>query len=206
MMVVETKTKKCSGCKRELLASEFSKNRSEKDGLNHYCRTCKRPQAKKHYIKNREKINERCREYYIEHANRMNEQSKEYRRKNRGGCREYNREYWISECGRAACRKAVRNYHTTFKGRLGRKFNGMDQRCNNPNNIKYKDYGGRGIQNKFDSPDEFRDYVVNELGITSIEQIMELQIDRIDNDGHYEKGNIRFVTCTENNNNKRRFE
>ena len=41
-------------------------------------------------------------------------------------------------------------------------------------------------------------YVIDELRVDP----RGLQIDRIDNDGHYEKGNIRFVTCVENNNNR----
>ncbi len=205
-MGAKTKTKKCVGCRREIPVSEFSKNQSEEDGLDRYCRTCKRQRARKYYTRNKEKINGRGREYYMGHTDRMNEQSKEYRRKNRKECQEYHKEYRASENGRAACRRAVRKHCVTFKGHLGRKFNGMDQRCNNPNSTRYKDYGGRGIKNKFGSPDEFRGYIMTELGITSIEQIAGLQIDRINNDGHYEKGNIHFVTCKENNNNKRRFK
>ena len=75
----------------------------------------------------------------------------------------------------------------------------MRQRCNNPDQKAYKNYGGRGIKVCFGSADEFVDCVINELQIDP----RGLQIDRIDNDGNYERGNIRFVTRRENNENKR---
>ena len=80
----------------------------------------------------------------------------------------------------------------------------MNQRCNNPEAQNYKYYGGRGIKNKFTSLDEFRDYVMNELRVDP----RGLDIDRIDNSGHYEKGNIRFITHKENcqNRNKRKHK
>ena len=40
------------------------------------------------------------------------------------------------------------------------------------------------------------------LGITKLEQIKGLTIDRIDNDGHYEPGNIQFISHKLNCNNK----
>ncbi len=86
-------------------------------------------------------------------------------------------------------------------GHLRRVFAAIKHRCNNPSNGAFKNYGGRGIQNKFSSVDEFVDYVVNKLQVDP----RELHIDRINNNGHYEKGNIRFVTCKENNNNKKRI-
>ena len=63
----------------------------------------------------------------------------------------------------------------------------------------YKNYGGHGIKNKFKSTGEFVDYVINELQVDPC----GLQIDRINNDGNYERGSIRFVTCSENNRNRR---
>ena len=59
-------------------------------------------------------------------------------------------------------------------------------RCNNPNHPSYEHYGGRGIQFKFETFQEF----IDELGIRP----QGLQLDRIDNDGHYERGNVRWTT------------
>lgn len=62
----------------------------------------------------------------------------------------------------------------------------------------YNRYGGRGIRCKFNSFEEFFCYIVNTLEIDP----RGLQIDRVNNNGHYEIDNIRFVTAKENCNNR----
>ena len=109
--------------------------------------------------------------------------------------RKCNRRYQQSNKGK----KMRLKYLNTIKGHLRQVYGAMKNRCNNQTNNRYKRYGGRGIKCRFTS-DEFVDYVVNVLKVNP----MGLQIDRINNDGHYEVGNIRFVTCKENNNNKSR--
>lgn len=96
-------------------------------------------------------------------------------------------------------RKYYKKYYATIKGLLRKKYADIIKRCTNPNFKQYKDYGGRGIKCLFTS-DEFVDYVINELKIDP----RGLAIDRIDNDGHYKRGNIQFITCSENNKNKRK--
>ena len=88
--------------------------------------------------------------------------------------------------------KQMKEYRKTFMGSLRRRFDTIKQRCNNPYSPDYKYYGSRGIKCLFESSDEFIDYIFNEL-----------QIDRIDNNGHYERGNIRLTTAKENSNNRR---
>lgn len=92
-----------------------------------------------------------------------------------------------------------KRYNKTINGHLRHVWYAMLQRCNNPKLKPYKDYGGRGIEVKFASFNDFYDYVVKVLKIDP----RKLTIDRIDNDGNYEKGNIRFVTMTENCRNRR---
>ena len=110
------------------------------------------------------------------------------------------RKFWQSPAGKLASREYHKKYHSTIAGHLYQVFSNIKQRCNNPNNKSYIDYGGRGIKNNFKSLDDFRNYIINELLIDP----RGLEIDRIDNNGHYEKGNIRFVTRSENCYNRKR--
>ena len=91
-------------------------------------------------------------------------------------------------------RQQQAEYYITLKGYLRHIFKGMRRRCTNPKASNYKWYGQCGIRVCFESFNEFHDYVVNELKIDP----RGLQIDRIDNEGNYEKGNIRWVTAKEN--------
>jgi hypothetical protein len=99
----------------------------------------------------------------------------------------------------------MQKYRSTIKGYLARLYHNILTRCNNKNHHRYFDYGGRGIECKFKSLNNFRSYIINDLGFNTRDKINTLQIDRIDNNGHYEKGNIRFVTCSENQLNKRKY-
>lgn len=60
-------------------------------------------------------------------------------------------------------------------------------RCLNPNTLHFDNYGGRGIQFKFTSFAEFW----GELGKKPTPQHT---VDRIDSDGHYEAGNVRWAS------------
>lgn len=97
-------------------------------------------------------------------------------------------------------RQYYKQYRKTTRGHLGTVWKNMLRRCNKPQCKVYKHYGGRGIKVKFISFDDFYDYVVKELKVDP----RGLTIDRINNDGHYEKGNIRFITHKENCQNRQR--
>lgn len=76
----------------------------------------------------------------------------------------------------------------------------MLRRCNDPKHRAYKNYGARGIkvceewQNNIGS---FINWAENNGYVKG------LQLDRIDNDGHYEPSNCRFIKVKENLNNRR---
>ena len=112
----------------------------------------------------------------------------------KGCCKKAKRNYQQTPKGRASCKRSHTKFYSTVKGYLCNTFKNMGQRCNDPKNNRYKWYGGRGISVKFESLDDFRNYV---MGVLQVDP-RGLQIDRIDNDGDYEKGNIRFVTRKEN--------
>lgn len=79
-------------------------------------------------------------------------------------------------------------------------WSGMRQRCNNPNNSSYKNYGGRGIvvceewDNDFSAFEKWAKENGAQVG---------LQIDRIDVNGNYEPTNCRWVDAVTQANNKR---
>lgn len=70
------------------------------------------------------------------------------------------------------------------------------QRCVTPTNRQFSNYGGRGIEFRFESFEEF----FAEVGSRPSRSH---SLDRIDNNGHYEKGNLRWATHVEQNENRR---
>lgn len=77
---------------------------------------------------------------------------------------------------------------------LWQRLEGARQRCQNPNADKYADYGGRGIEFRFPSVSEACVWVIRTFGLPD----RKLEIDRANNDGHYEPGNIRLSTRRQN--------
>lgn len=74
----------------------------------------------------------------------------------------------------------------------------MIERCTNPNNAKYKDYGARGITICAQWLNSFEAFLTD-MGIGP----QGKSIDRIDNDGNYEPGNCQWRTPLQQARNKR---
>jgi hypothetical protein len=99
-------------------------------------------------------------------------------------------------------RAALRCYrHGDSSSTLYNCWRAIKQRCLNPKNKDYKNYGGRGITitlewvNNFPA---FRDYVFQSLGPCPKEHTL----DRIDNDRNYEPGNLRWAPRSTQNRNR----
>ena len=73
----------------------------------------------------------------------------------------------------------------------------MKDRCQNPNDKSYHNYGSRGIkvcERWQDFRNFFADMGARPSGLT---------LERMDNDGNYEPGNCKWASYKEQNNNKR---
>lgn len=96
-----------------------------------------------------------------------------------------------------------RQMHGLSNTALYNRWEGMIGRCYNTNNTYYHNYGGRGIEicDKWRyNYKSFYDYVTQLPNYN-----LNLTIDRIDNDGNYEPGNIRWVDRYEQVQNQRLF-
>jgi len=76
---------------------------------------------------------------------------------------------------------------------------GMKQRCLNPLNPGYKNYGGRGIKICDRWINSFENFV-SDLG----EKPHGAYLDRVNNDGDYEPSNVRWADSFTNSRNRRR--
>lgn len=76
----------------------------------------------------------------------------------------------------------------------------MLRRCRSVNNTGFADYGGRGIRFNFAGAAAAAQWIDSNLGPRPSPAHT---IDRIDNDGHYEAGNLRWATKSEQQYNRR---
>lgn len=113
-------TKICIRCKEEKSISEFNKRTNSNDGMDYYCKACKKILKREEYLRNREKYIERAnvwgnnnyerkinnmREYQAKNKEALLQQKRDYRKENHDlvraqakACRERNKEVFKARC------------------------------------------------------------------------------------------------------------
>lgn len=107
----------------------------------------------------------------------------------------------VKSCG-CLYKEVNRSYmikHNSLKTKEYKSWECMKSRCFNPNNWRYRHYGGRGIT----VCDKWKNSFSNFLKDMGNKPSSKYSIDRINTNGNYEPSNCRWTTITEQNYNKR---
>jgi hypothetical protein len=88
--------------------------------------------------------------------------------------------------------------HAGTNSRLYAKWKAMKSRCENPNNVSFRNYGGRGIR----VCDRWQDFDVFRRDVGEPPSHSHT-LDRVDNDKNYEPDNCRWADKHTQDNNKR---
>ena len=90
-----------------------------------------------------------------------------------------------------------------FKSEIAKRFNSIQDRCNNKNSTKYKNYGGRGIQCEFKDFVSFYNFVKEDFKNKALKYgLQNIEFDRVNNNDNYSMNNLRIVTKRINSYNK----
>lgn len=100
------------------------------------------------------------------------------------------KKYYRTRKGREYHKGYYKRYRGTKEGYLHLLYDNINMRClSTSKDPKCKSYIAKGIKNKFLTSAKFINYVIGTMQIDP----RGLEIHRINNDGHYEKGNIEFL-------------
>ena len=175
----------CTKCKKDKSISEFSKDKNSLDGMCYYCKDC----AKEYHKNNKEKIAKQRKEHYEQNKEKQAKIAKEYYDNNKAKIAKQTKEYQIKNKDKLNQYKKDRHKKYPWIKTLER----IKQRCNNPKNPRYKNYGGRGIRCMITL--EELEFLYNR---DNAWEMKKPSIDRIENDGYYELSNCQYIELVDN--------
>lgn len=216
--------KRCTKCGQVKPLTEFDRRRSRKNGEGHvpFCQACRRKMRNAAYVphpKPRPKVEEGQRfgrltvlqETAPRSGNRrvtcmcdcgseVNTMIQSLIKGEATSCGCYHREL-VTGRNKSAGHRALITKHGMVGHPLYGTWRGMIDRCENPQHHAFRNYGGRGIKvcPEWHDAAAFIAWVEANLG----PRPEGMTMDRADNDGHYEPGNIRWATRSEQERNKR---
>lgn len=153
------------------------------------------------------KKNNTNREYYARNKARILAELKLKYETNEGGHRDKiinkQRKYIKNNKDKEKTRKKIDKQNNPIRYSLYWRWKNMINRCSKQKDKDYLNYGARGISviAPLDNFQEYKKYVISL--VEKPEDIIGMHIDRIDNDGNYEIGNLRVITVKENLENSR---
>lgn len=172
------KNKVCTKCKIKKSFDEFYLDKQMKDGKSSWCKECYVIKAINYNLKHQKKIKIYRKKWYEKH----NEESKDYNKK-------YKHNYYLQNKEKLIIKQ--KEYCKKYPWKIV--FNSIKQRCNNPKNKDYKNYGGRGIKCLITVKEIkklwFRDKAYN---------LNQPTIDRKNNDKNYTIKNCQFIEMLDN--------
>jgi len=144
---------------------------------------------KTYYENNKTEIKKKSRNYYQKNRNKVLLRNKKYREKNKEKRNKQRRKYY--QFNKIELQNRKKEYFESHPWM--RHLDSARQRCNNPTQDSYKNYGGRGIKLLMAKEDFkylwFRD---------EASSMLQPSIDRKNHDGNYTLENCRFIEMKEN--------
>lgn len=143
-IMMPTTTKCCARCESDKFIREFNKDKSKKDGLSVYCKTCSREKDRARYDADPEKRRDNTRNW-----------RKNNREKHRKYCREYEK-INAEDCYKRLKKRLQGNVHLRIKYNLRHRLSIVKNRLNIKGGPKTMDMLGCSLQ-------EFRDHLESQF-------------------------------------------